>query len=68
MARAGYPLVNEHNYGKSPFLLGKLTKNGSYSIATFNHQSVSDYIRLIGNMMGTLYEFVQDSTRIGDSM
>ena len=23
-----YPLVNQHNYGQSPFLMGKLTING----------------------------------------
>ena len=25
-----YPLVNEHSYGKSPFLLGKLTMHGHF--------------------------------------
>jgi hypothetical protein len=25
-----YPLVSEHNYGKSPFLMGKLTINGHF--------------------------------------
>jgi hypothetical protein len=25
-----YPLVNQHNYGKSPFLMGKLTINGHF--------------------------------------
>ena len=25
-----YPLVNEHNYGKSPLLMGKLTINGNF--------------------------------------
>ena len=25
-----YPLVNEHNYGKSPFLIGKSTINGHF--------------------------------------
>ena len=28
-----YPLVNQHNYGKSPFLIGKSTINGPFSIA-----------------------------------
>jgi hypothetical protein len=26
----GYPLVNQHNYGKSPFLMGKSTVNGYF--------------------------------------
>ena len=26
----GYPLVNSHNYGKSPFLMGKSTINGHF--------------------------------------
>jgi hypothetical protein len=30
-----YPLVNWHNYGKSPFLMGKSTINGPFSIAMF---------------------------------
>ena len=25
-----YPLVNSHNYGKSPFLMGKSTINGHF--------------------------------------
>ena len=29
----GHPLVNQHNYGKSPFLMGKSTINGPCSIA-----------------------------------
>ena len=29
-----YPLVNEHNYWKLPFLMGKSTSNGPFSIAT----------------------------------
>jgi hypothetical protein len=27
---AGYPLVNQHSYGKSPFLMGKLTIDGHF--------------------------------------
>ena len=27
---ANYPLVNKHSYGKSPFLMGKLTINGHF--------------------------------------
>ena len=29
-----------HNYGKSPFLMGKSTINGHFSIATLNYQRV----------------------------
>jgi hypothetical protein len=25
-----YPLVNKHNYGKSPFFMGKSTINGDF--------------------------------------
>jgi hypothetical protein len=35
-----YPLVNKHNYGKSPFLMEKLTINGAFSIAMLNYQRV----------------------------
>jgi len=27
-ANQKYPLVNQHNYGKSPFFMGKFTING----------------------------------------
>ena len=30
--RIRYPLVIQHSYGKSPFLLGKSTVNGPFSI------------------------------------
>ena len=35
-----YPLVNQHNYRKSPFLMEKLTINGPFSIAMLNYQRV----------------------------
>jgi hypothetical protein len=28
--QAKYPLVNQHNYGKSPFLMGKMTINADF--------------------------------------
>ena len=34
------PLVNEHNYGKSQFVYGKLTMHGHFSIAMLNYQRV----------------------------
>ena len=33
-----YPLVNYHNFRKSPFLMGKSTINGPFSIARLNYQ------------------------------
>ena len=36
----GYPLVNWHNYGKSPFITGKSSINDPFSIATLNYQRV----------------------------
>ena len=36
-----YPLVNKHSNGKSPFLIGKPSINGPFSIAMLVHQSVS---------------------------
>ena len=41
MAQTWYPLVIQHNYGKSPFLIGKSTKNGPFSIAMLVHQRVT---------------------------
>jgi hypothetical protein len=36
-----YPLVNEHNYGKSPFFIGKSTISMAMaSIAMLNYQRV----------------------------
>ena len=37
---ATYPLVNQRNYGKSPFLMGKSTINGPFSIAMLVYQRV----------------------------
>ena len=36
-----YPLVNQHSYGKSPFLMGKSTINVVFSIAMLNYQRVT---------------------------
>ena len=36
-----YPLVISHSYGKSPFLIGKSTLNGPFSIAMLNDQMVA---------------------------
>ena len=33
-----------HNYGKSPFLMGKFTINGPFSIAMLNYQGVIIYL------------------------
>ena len=30
LIRQRYPLVNEHNYGKSPFFMGQPTRNGYF--------------------------------------
>ena len=38
-----YPLVNIHNYGKSPFSVGKSTINGPFSIAMLNYQRVESH-------------------------
>ena len=35
-----YPLVNQHSYGKSPFLIGKPSINGPFSMAMLNNQRV----------------------------
>jgi hypothetical protein len=35
------------NYGKSPFLMGKLTINGPFSIAMLNYQRESPVIFMI---------------------
>jgi len=35
-----YPLVNKHNNGKSPFLIGKSTIKWPFSIAMLVHQRV----------------------------
>ena len=48
-------MVNQHNYGKSPFLMGKSTINGVFSIAMLVYQwvtiwpgSAAIYRRLVG--------------------
>jgi hypothetical protein len=35
-----YPLVNQHNYGQSPFLMNKSSINGPFSIAMLVYQRV----------------------------
>ena len=35
-----YPLVIEHSHGKSPFLIGKPSINGPFSMAMLNNQMV----------------------------
>ena len=40
-----YPLVNLHNYGKSPFSMGKSTINGPFSKAMLVYQRVTMKIR-----------------------
>ena len=41
-----YPLVSKHNYGKSPFLVGKSTINGPFSIAMLNFQRVGFIVNM----------------------
>ena len=41
----GYPLVISHNYGKSPFLLGKLPIDELFSLAMFVYQRVYPMIK-----------------------
>jgi hypothetical protein len=35
-----YHLVNEHNYGKYPFLMGKSSINGPFSMAMLLHKKI----------------------------
>ena len=50
MVNDDYPLVNEHNYGKSPFLMGKST----ISMAMFNSYVIV-YQRVMVIFWATIY-------------
>ena len=39
----GYPPVNYHSYGKSPFSIGNTSSKGPFSIAMLVYRSVSSY-------------------------
>ena len=47
-----YPLVFEHSYRKSPFLIGKPSINGPFSIAMLVYQRVYDTMGDIRGILG----------------
>ena len=44
-----YHLVIFHSHGKSPFLIGKPSINGPFSMAMLNNQRVTRFIIIISN-------------------